>query len=72
MPIYEYTCKSCEKAFEELVRSAEAGDKVICPECGSKKVEKRMSVFAARDAAPAHRASAERCSECPSRGTCQL
>ena len=69
MPIYEYTCQSCEKAFEELVRSADQA--VSCPECGSNKVQKRLSVFAARDAAPAHQPS-ERCCGCPDRGSCQL
>ena len=47
MPIYEYTCKSCEKPFEKLVRSANEADAgVACPACGSKRTERAMSVFA--------------------------
>ena len=43
MPVYEYVCKSCSNAFEELVRGDE---RVACPECESPKVEKRFSTFA--------------------------
>ncbi|MBN2714142.1 MAG: zinc ribbon domain-containing protein, partial [Planctomycetes bacterium] len=46
MPIYEYICKKCGKPFELLVRS---DTKVECPGCGSVKVEKRMSTFAAHE-----------------------
>lgn len=43
MPIYEFVCTKCDKAFETLVR----GDtKVVCPACESAKVERRMSVTA--------------------------
>lgn len=41
MPIYEYTCKSCHKDFEELVFGN--GDNVKCPHCGSEKTAKLMS-----------------------------
>ena len=43
MPIYEYACKACDRAFEELVlrRSDEAD--VRCPACKGKRVERRMS-----------------------------
>ncbi len=44
MPIYEYTCCSCGKEFEELVLSS--SEKVKCPKCKSAKVDKKMSVFA--------------------------
>lgn len=32
MPLFQYTCKSCGKQFEELVRKF--GDRVTCPVCG--------------------------------------
>jgi putative FmdB family regulatory protein len=48
MPIYEYVCKSCNKKFDQLVRtmSSAEDDKVACPECGSKKTARALSVFA--------------------------
>ncbi len=44
MPIYEYRCTRCEHEFEELVFDRDATP--ACPECGAKKVKKKMSVFA--------------------------
>ncbi|HOK09789.1 MAG TPA: zinc ribbon domain-containing protein [Candidatus Hydrogenedens sp.] len=44
MPLFEYTCKECNKTFELLVKNADV--KVTCPECGSKKTEKSLSHFA--------------------------
>ena len=41
MPIFEYTCRDCGKAFEELVLGQE--EAVVCPHCGSAKTEKLMS-----------------------------
>lgn len=43
MPVYEYVCQACAHPFEELVRGDE---RVICPACASRKVEKRFSTFA--------------------------
>ncbi len=41
MPIFEFTCKSCNKNFEELVLKAD--EEVSCPSCSSKQIEKLMS-----------------------------
>jgi putative FmdB family regulatory protein len=41
MPLFEYTCGTCCEEFEALVRDDE---KPHCPGCGSKKVEKQISV----------------------------
>ena len=49
MPIYEYICTSCDHGFEEFARSMTAGRSGQCPACGSAAVERRPSVFAARD-----------------------
>lgn len=43
MPIYEYSCQSCRREFETLVRSDSVPS---CPECGSTDLAKRLSVFA--------------------------
>ena len=49
MPIYEFHCEQCERDSEILVRSMDwkaAG----CPHCGSKKLSKKFSTFAAAGA----------------------
>ncbi len=40
MPIYEYTCKDCGKAFEALVMGSR---KPSCPGCKSQELEKLVS-----------------------------
>jgi putative FmdB family regulatory protein len=46
MPIYEFHCAQCERDSEVLVRSAEwRGTK--CPHCGSTRLDKKFSTFAA-------------------------
>jgi putative FmdB family regulatory protein len=44
MPVYEYVCRRCEHAFEELVLGDE---RPACPKCSSADLEKKFSVFAA-------------------------
>ncbi len=44
MPIYEYKCSECNKEFERVMFSSDQ-DAAPCPECGSSKTEKVMSVF---------------------------
>jgi putative FmdB family regulatory protein len=41
VPIYEYNCAACAKDFELLVRGSE---KPECPECGSTRLDKLLSV----------------------------
>ncbi len=41
MPIYEFTCKSCEKNFEEVV--LKESETISCPDCSSQDVVKLMS-----------------------------
>lgn len=49
MPIYEFHCEKCEQDSEILVRSSDwKGTK--CPNCGSTKLEKKLSVFASASA----------------------
>jgi putative FmdB family regulatory protein len=46
MPIYEFHCAKCERDSEVLVRSSDwQGTK--CPHCGSEKLSKKFSTFAA-------------------------
>ncbi len=53
MPIYEYTCNECSKAFEELIRAPREEQELVCPHCGSASLSRLPSVFAARSAAEA-------------------
>jgi putative FmdB family regulatory protein len=50
MPLYEYTCRQCEHAFEALVFG---NDEVECPECHGRQLEKKWSVPARPTAGPA-------------------
>ena len=50
MPIYEFHCAECEHDSEILVRSSDWRG-TACPHCGSKKLAKKFSVFAATGAA---------------------
>jgi putative FmdB family regulatory protein len=46
MPIYEFHCGKCERDSEILVRSSDwKGTK--CPYCGSTRLDKKFSTFAA-------------------------
>ncbi len=45
MPIFEYRCEKCGHEFEALVSSSQKAD---CPKCGSSKLDKKFSVFAAQ------------------------
>lgn len=44
MPLYEYSCMNCRDEFELLVRGGEAP---ACPNCGSERLERLLSVPAA-------------------------
>jgi len=52
MPIYEYTCKKCNKIFESLVLSSRDIKGIHCPECGSEEVEKMLSSFSSGSTGP--------------------
>ena len=45
MPIYEFHCEQCERDSEVLVRSTR-WEGTPCPHCGSKRLVKKLSVFA--------------------------
>jgi putative FmdB family regulatory protein len=49
MPMYEYVCMECESHFEELLRWDEADPG--CPDCGSERTRRQLSVFAAHGTA---------------------
>ena len=41
MPIYEYSCRQCHTQFELLVRT---GSEPACTTCGSKDLERLLSI----------------------------
>lgn len=48
MPIYEYLCQACGKTSELIMRS---DTRIACEHCGSVKMKKALSTFAAHTAA---------------------
>lgn len=42
MPIYEYQCNICKEEFELLVNS---DTEIICKDCGSSDLHKKLSLF---------------------------
>jgi putative FmdB family regulatory protein len=50
MPIYEYRCTDCDRAFEAFVRPGR--DEAECPSCHGAKLVRELSVFAAASSAP--------------------
>ena len=49
MSQYVYHCEDCDKEFTQSMHIADAKTaEVVCPHCGSKKLTKKLSVFAAQ------------------------
>jgi putative FmdB family regulatory protein len=74
MPIFEYACRACGKAFEVLVRGQEQPH---CPACESADLDKTLSTFAVGAAAPRSTASAApgpcgRCGDPRGPGACSV
>lgn len=44
MPIFEYICKDCGRAFERIVPRHDS--ETDCIHCNSENIEKQLSVFA--------------------------
>lgn len=74
VPIYEYTCESCKNRFEQLVKSMSSAGVVKCPDCGSKKTSRSLSVFAvgAASAKSSPSSDAPMCGRCGGPGPCAM
>ncbi len=46
MPIYEYYCSPCHTIYSFFARRSISEKKPICPKCGHKNLERKMSRFA--------------------------
>lgn len=77
MPIYEYTCKSCQKTFDHLARTMSSESTAVavkCPECGSAKTQRALSVFAvgAADQRAGAPSAGPGCGRCGGPGPCSM
>jgi putative FmdB family regulatory protein len=74
MPIYEYTCEACNKKFDQLVRTMSGEAKVKCPECGSSKTARALSVFAVGAEGPKSKSLPQGggCGRCGGPGPCSM
>jgi putative FmdB family regulatory protein len=46
MPLYEFTCKDCQKDFSRILTLSEyEKGQFICPHCQSKDVEQKPATF---------------------------
>lgn len=45
MPIFEYVCSDCSKSYDVLHKSRENAELIVCPACGSRRHEKKLSTF---------------------------
>ncbi len=52
MPLLEYRCSDCGKKTEDLVLAGDTARPPKCSSCGSKKVSRLLSTFAAPPASP--------------------
>lgn len=57
MPLYDYRCSACQAAFELLVRSSTVP---ACPQCGSRQLERQVSLTAPQMQTPKILQSARR------------
>ena len=48
MPVYEYRCPGCEHHFEKLGPISAQQEELTCPGCGGARVQKLISLVAAR------------------------
>jgi len=45
VPLYEYSCRSCDERFEVLQSMGADAGGLSCPECGGAELEKQHSTF---------------------------
>lgn len=71
MPIFEYKCNDCGTVFEIIVGPSEK--EILCKTCGSKRVDRQLSVFAVSSGSCGHdKHGPQACLGCPSaqQGSC--
>jgi putative FmdB family regulatory protein len=63
MPLYDFQCKTCGSAFEELVRGSLDQADLACPRCESPEIVREISLIAprSREAPPTRLSAASSC-----------
>jgi putative FmdB family regulatory protein len=61
MPIFEYVCGECGKAFEAIVYGEQQAE---CPACKSHNLKEQLSVFAVARSSGERAAAAGACGSC--------
>jgi putative FmdB family regulatory protein len=73
VPLYEYSCRSCARVFEQLVYGK---DVPSCPGCGSHDLQRLLSVVAVGsgtpEAAPLPAGACGSCGDPRGPGACRL
>ncbi|MBS4016470.1 MAG: zinc ribbon domain-containing protein [Candidatus Latescibacteria bacterium] len=71
MPLYDYVCLECKESFEELVFNSNDAKQICCSRCGSKKINKLVSLFGV--AGTDKKVSTSSCTSCSSQNcsTCK-
>ncbi|ABU60115.1 FmdB family zinc ribbon protein [Roseiflexus castenholzii] len=46
MPLYEYQCSDCAREFDALRPIHRADEIIDCPACGSRRVQRKISIIA--------------------------
>jgi putative FmdB family regulatory protein len=74
MPIYEYTCDTCETKFEKLIRRQTDEQELACPSCGERHLSQQYSTFAPHAGSASAPAPAPRCGSgmCGTPGMCGM
>ncbi|MGO8758352.1 MAG: FmdB family zinc ribbon protein [Terracidiphilus sp.] len=48
MSQYVFYCRACKKEFTRVLRMADREkSRIVCPHCGAKRVEQRITAFSA-------------------------
>lgn len=66
MALREYHCAKCGATFERIIRSEREARKVVCPECGDRRVRRMISRFSTAGTSR----GAEKADGCTCGGSC--
>lgn len=72
MPVYEYACRRCAHEFEEMSAMRQRDKRRTCPQCGATDVERKISVFSARQAEAPADLPPGGCNRCGGPGPCMM